>query len=64
MEFMKDNSDSKVADTLIQGYNMGVIEVTKKIKKFKGKASKEVINLLEDYKKMLENSIKDIKGFL
>lgn len=63
-EFMKDNSDSKIADTLIQGYNMGIIDITKKMKKYKKDISKEVLKLAEDYKKMMETGIKDIKGFL
>lgn len=63
-EFMKDNSDSKIADTLIQGYNMGLIDITKKMKKYKGDISKDVLKLAEDYKSMMDSGIKDIKGFL
>lgn len=64
MEFMKDNSDSKIAEMLIQGYNMGLLDVTKKLKKYKGDISKEVEKLAEDYKNMMKNGAKDIKGFL
>lgn len=63
-EFMKDNSDAKIADTLIQGYNMGVIDITKKIKKYKGDVSKEVLKLANEYKEMQEKGIRDVKGFL
>jgi len=63
-EFMKDNSDSKIAETLIQGYNMGLIDITKKMKKYKGDVSKNIWNLAEEYKDMMEHGIKDIKGFL
>ncbi len=63
-EFMKDNSDSKIADALIQGYNMGIIDITKKLKKYKGEVSKNVLKLASDYKKMMEASIKDIKKYL
>lgn len=63
-EFMRDNSDSKIADTLIQGYNMGIIDITKKMNKYKGDVSKEVLKLAEYYKKMMETGIKDIKKFL
>lgn len=63
-EFMRDNSDSKIADTLIQGYNMGLIDITKKMKKYKGDVSREVWDLAEEYKDMMERGIKDIKGFL
>ena len=63
-EFMRDNSDSKIAETLIQGYNMGIIDITKKLKKYKGDVSKEVAKLAENYKAMMETSIKEIKKFL
>ena len=63
-EFLKDNSDAKIADTLIHGYNMGLIDVTKKLKKYKGDISKEVETLGEEYKAMMEQNIKEVKGFL
>lgn len=63
-EFMRDNSDAKLADTLIQGYNMGILDMTKKLSKYKGELSKETIDLAESYKSMMETAIKDVKGFL
>ena len=63
-EFKRDNSDSKIAETLIQGYNMGILDITKKINQYKGDASSDVMNLSIEYKKMMEKGIKDIKGFL
>ena len=63
-EFMRDNSDSKIAETLIQGYNMGIMDIEKKLKSYKGDTSKSVRALALDYKKMMETGIKDIKGFL
>ncbi len=63
-EFLKDNSDSKIADTLIQGYNMGIIDITKKMKKYKGEISKDVLKLANEYKEMQEKAIRDVKGFL
>lgn len=63
-EFMRDNSDSKIADTLIQGYNMGLIDITKKISKYKGEVSRDVLKLARDYEDMMKQGIKDIKGFL
>lgn len=63
-EFMRDNSDSKIAETLIQGYNMGLIDITKKMKKYKSDVSKEILELAKEYKKMMEHGIKEIKEFL
>lgn len=64
MEFMKDNSDSKLADTLIQGYNMGIIDITKKMNKYKDETSKEVMKLAMEYKQMMQEGIENVKGFL
>lgn len=64
MEFMRDNSDTKLADTLIQGYNMSIIDMTKKINKYKGNVSKEVLHLAENYKKMMQEGQDSVKGFL
>lgn len=63
-EFKRDNSDSKIAETLIQGYNMGILNITKKMKAYKDDTSKEVMKLCKEYKEMMETGIKDIKGFL
>lgn len=63
-EFKRDNSDSKIAETLIQGYNMGILDITKKIKMYKNDTSKEVMHLAKDYLAMMETGIKDVKGFL
>jgi len=64
MEFRRDNSDSKIAETLIQGYNMGILDITKKMKMYKNDTSRDVMELAEEYKKMMEQGIEDIKGFL
>ena len=37
MKLMKDNSDSKIAELLMQGTNMGIIEGKKLLKQLKGK---------------------------
>lgn len=64
MEFMRDNSDTKIAETLIQGYNMGIIDITKKINQYEKHASRGVLKLAEQYKKMMQGEIEEIKGFL
>lgn len=64
MEFRRDNSDSKIAEILIQGYNMGIMDITKKLNAFKGDISRDVQNLALDYKKMMQEGIDSIKGFL
>lgn len=64
MEVMKDNSDSRMADMLIQGFTMGVINVTKKIETYKDDADKEVLKLAKEFKKFQESNIEFLKKYL
>ena len=63
MEVMKDNSDSRLADMLIQGLTMGVLNVTKKIDTYKGDAEKEVIGLAKEFKKFQQEGIEFLKKY-
>ena len=64
MEFMKDNSDAKIADILIRGFTMGNIEIDKKIEKFKEDADKDILKLAKDLKKFGEINIDLLKPYL
>ena len=64
MEVMKDYSDSRLADMLIQGLTMGVLNVTKKIDTFKGDADKEIIKLGKEFKDFQQKSIDKLKVYL
>ena len=64
MEFMKDNSDAKIADILIRGFTMGNIEIEKKIEKFKEDADKNILKLAKDLKKFGEINIELLKPYL
>ena len=64
MEFMKDNSDAKIADILIRGFTMGNIEIDKKIEKFKEDADKNILKLAKDLKKFGEINIELLKPYL
>lgn len=64
MEFMKDNSDAKIADILIRGFTMGNIEIDKKIKKYEEDADKEILKLAKDLKKFGEINIDLLKPYL
>ncbi len=63
-EFAKDNSDSHIADMLIQGYNMGIIDITKKLKKFKGELDEETAKFAENYRDMMQERIEQMKEYL
>lgn len=64
MEVMKDNSDSKIADMLIRGNTMGVIETEKNIHKYEDKTEKEVIKLANELLDFQNNSVKKLKEYL
>ena len=61
---MKDNSDSRVADMIIKGLNMGVIDLGKKIEDFKDKADKNTLSLAKRMKEMQAKEIEALKKFL
>lgn len=64
MEFMKDNSDAKIADMLIRGFTMGNIEIDKKIDKYKNVADKSILKIAKELKKFGETNIELLKPYL
>ena len=63
MEVMKDNSDSRMADMLIQGITMGVLNTSKNINKYKD-VNKDIISIAKDFLKHQEESIEKLKKYL
>ena len=64
MEFMKDNSDAKIADILIRGFTMGNIDIDKKIEKYKKDANKDILNLAKELKRFGEINIELLQPYL
>lgn len=64
MELMKDNSDSRIANMLIKGLNMGVIDITKKIDNYKDNVDKDIIKIAKEFLKFHEESIELLKQYL
>ncbi len=64
MEIMKDNSDARIADMLIQGFTMGVLNVSKKIKNYEKYADKELTKLAIKFKEFQQKSIEILKEYL
>lgn len=64
MEFMKDNSDAKIADMLIRGFTMSNIEIDKKIDKYKNAADKSILKIAKELKKFGETNIELLKPYL
>lgn len=63
MKLMNDHSDSKIAELLLQGTNMGIIE-GKRLLNHKEHLDKEVEAILKDFIKMQEESVETYKKFL
>ena len=64
MEVMKDNSDSRMANMLIQGINMGVLNTSKNLNKYKNDVNKDIILIAKDFLKHQEESIEKLKKYL
>ena len=64
MEISKDNSDSREANMIIQGLNMGVISMTKKIEDYDKKADKDIIKLAKTFLKYQNENIELLKKYL
>ena len=64
MEIMKDNSDARIADMLIQGMTMGILSAEKNIHKYENYAEKEILNLTNNFKKFQQDSIEKLKKYL
>lgn len=63
MEVMKDNSDSAIAEMLIQGLNMGKIEMEKKLEEYKS-VNKNTIKLARNLYDFQSKSLEELKKFL
>lgn len=62
MKTMNDHSDSKIAELLLQGTNMGIIEGRKLLNN--KEVSKEVKDLIQEYVTMQEDSVENLKKYL
>ena len=64
MQVMKDNSDSKMASMLIEGFTMGTIEMNKKIDAYSKDTEKGIISLAKELLKFQEEEIENLKPYL
>lgn len=63
-EVKADNSDSAMADLLIQGISMGSIEMEKKISAYKDQVDKDHLKLAKKFLKFQEKTVDDLKKYL
>jgi len=63
MNLMKDDSTSHLAEMMIQGSSMGIVDLTKKTREFSD-AEPAVMDLAQKIIEFEQNNIERLKGFL
>jgi len=63
MQTLKDNSPSHIAEMMILGSNMGIIDANKKLHEYKG-AERDVRGLMGRLLRFEENNVQRLKEFL
>lgn len=64
VQTMMDHSASHMAEMLLVGSNMGVIDALKKLSEYRNDASSDSIKLMEKLKKFEEKNMESLKGFI
>lgn len=64
LELMQDNSDTRIANMLIQGYTMGNLELEKQYKRYKKELSEEENKIVDYIKEIQDENIKKLKTYL
>ena len=64
MKTQMDKSSSHIAEMLIQGSNMGIIDAVKRINQYEKEAEKEVTALMKRLLKFEENNVERLKEAL
>ena len=63
-EVKEDNSDAAIADMMIQGVNMGLNKIVKRLKDFDSELEKEHKKLARDFLNFQESVIENLKTYL
>lgn len=61
---LSDDSISHIAEMLMVGSNMGVIDAIKNIRKYKGLVEADILDLMEHLQKFEENNVERFKKYL
>ena len=64
MKTLMDKSSSHIAEMLIQGSNMGIIDAVKRVNQYEKEAEKEVTALMKRLLKFEENNVERLKEAL
>jgi len=63
MQTLADKSASHIAEMMIQGSTMGIIQATKNLKKYSG-ADQDILDLMSRLLTMEQNNVEQLKKFL
>jgi len=63
-EVKNDNSDASMASMLIQGIQMGVLDIEKKLKQYEKTIDKKAIKFVEEFKNFQQDNIEALKKHL
>lgn len=63
-EVTHDNSDASIAHMLIEGINMGIVDITSKIDNYEGSANDDNIDLAKKILKFQQEQLEIIKKYL
>lgn len=61
---LTNKSSSHIAEMLIIGSNMGIIDAIKNIRKYQNETEKDILNLMRKLLKIEEKNIEELKEFL
>lgn len=61
---LSDDSTSHIAEMLMVGSNMGIIDALKNIHKYRETAEPDILDLMEHLKKFEENNVERLKAYL
>ncbi len=64
LETIKDNSDSALAQMIVQGLTMGSTSLTSKINKYEGVADRKILKIAKDYLKYLKVEIDRLSKYM
>lgn len=64
VQTMMDKSNSHIAEMLIIGSNMGIVDAIKKINDYKESAEKDIVELMENLLRFEEKNVETLKEYL
>ena len=64
VQTMMNKTDSHIAEMLVIGSNMGIVDAIKKINAYKEDAEKDIVELMENLLRFEEKNVEKLKSYL